>query len=490
MSQFRLKHLIFTSTLLLHASLFSEESTTVNTDRFTLRHIESKGIGYNQGYTTLEAFFIPLNLLEGRWVPFFDARAHIFNNSRPAANIGVGARYLNSRIWGANLYYDFRQTSKLNYNQVSCGLETIGEKIDARINGYFPVGKHTSTRESTAFDYFQGNHMYLIKKEEFALQGVNAELGIHLGRSKKMDFYTAFGPYYFLNNSKQAIGGSFRISIDVKDVFKVEANTSYDSLFRWIGQGQVSLSYAFRPKSFNRLRGRKKISTSFDIRTKILQKVDKFEIIVVDTKKHKSLAINPATGQPFFFLFLDPKQAENGLGTFESPFNTLNHVEALMPLSEPVDEIASSAIMPNVGMRLSALQTQQADTITSLELPPQTETIIHIPSNLPASTPVTLIPEVINTPQMLSQREPMTIIQIPSNLSTPFISPSIIPKVDEITLVPGRGQELQTTLGTVMVPASQKGHPKITHVKDIDYQGKKTHVFVITMEEDDESVKK
>ena len=480
---------LLTAGLLYQASLLSEGLTeeSVHTDRFTLRHIESKGIGYNQGYTTFEAFFIPVEILKGRWVPFLDGRAHIFNNGKPAANVGAGLRYLNSRIWGANLYYDFRKTHKLNYSQISCGLETIGEKVDARINGYFPVGKHTSTHGSTTFDYFKGNQMYLVKKEEFALQGVNAELGIHLGRSKKMNFYTAFGPYYFLNNSKQAIGGSFRISMIIRESFTLEANTSYDSLFKWIGQGQVSIAYAFKPKKFDRLHGRKKNnSPSFDIRSRILQKVDKFEIIVTDTKKHKSLAINPATGQPYFFLFLDPKNPENGSGTFESPFNSLAAIPDLIPITQPPHEILPTPIILSVTQEISIVDN--IPTLTSST--PKEEQIILVPADeltpILTQTP-SIILETPIVPPIIPKAEQIILVpaqQQPLLQMTPILPP-VLPKVEEILLVPGRGQELQTTLGTVMVPASQKGHPKITHVKDIEYQGKKTHVFVITMEDEE-----
>ena len=461
--------------------LFSQENNSdkkfsdyVNTNRFTLRHIESKGIGYNQGYTTLEAFFTPMSTLQGRWIPFFDGRAHIFNNGKPAANVGTGLRYLNTRIWGANIYYDFRKTSKLNYSQISGGLETIGEKVDARITGYFPVGKHTSTRGSTTFDYFKGNHMYLAKKEEYALQGVNAELGIHLGRSKKMSFYTAFGPYYFLNNCHEAIGGSVRVVMGIKDALTLEANTSYDTLFHFIGQGQISLSYAFKPKRFDRLRGKKSRTRAFDIRSRVLQKVDKFEIIVTDFKKQKSLAINPATGQPYYFLFVDPTQTENGIGTFESPFNSLDHIESLpsitIDLSEniPVPLIIKpeSVSLPSVDAEVPSPEIPAVEFIMPTEL-------VDAPSIDLPSIPLPLKPTIDSSS-----------LTVTNSAFTPLAP--VISKSEEILLIPGKGQEIQTTLGTVMVPASQKGHPKITHVKDVEYQGKKTHVFVITMEDDSE----
>ncbi len=92
--------------------------------RITVRHIEPQGIGYNQGYTTLEGFF---SLYNGScdWVPFLDVRAHIFNNGKPAINAGLGTRYLtNRRVWGINSYYDYRNTNRQHYNQVAMGLES------------------------------------------------------------------------------------------------------------------------------------------------------------------------------------------------------------------------------------------------------------------------------------------------------------------------------------------------------------------------------
>ena len=109
--------------------------------RVTARHIDPGGIGYNQGYTTLEGFF-PLYNGWDSWVLFLDARAHIFNNGRPACNAGLGTRYLTqSRAWGLNAYYDYRKTNRQHYNQVGAGLESLGRVWDFRFNGYRCVGR-------------------------------------------------------------------------------------------------------------------------------------------------------------------------------------------------------------------------------------------------------------------------------------------------------------------------------------------------------------
>src|SRR5690348_10439786 len=62
-----------------------------------LRHIENKGIGYKTGYTTLEGF---LAKDWDRFVPFIDARGHIFNDGKWAANAGIGFRSLTNWLGG------------------------------------------------------------------------------------------------------------------------------------------------------------------------------------------------------------------------------------------------------------------------------------------------------------------------------------------------------------------------------------------------------
>lgn len=69
--------------------------------RVTARHIEPGGIGYGLGYTTLEGFFPLYNGWEN-WVVFLDGRGHVFNDGKPAANAGLGVRYLrDARVGGS-----------------------------------------------------------------------------------------------------------------------------------------------------------------------------------------------------------------------------------------------------------------------------------------------------------------------------------------------------------------------------------------------------
>ncbi len=299
---------------------------SVVTDRLTLRHIEARGIGYKKGYSTLEGFFTPTSLVNASVIPFLDVRGHIFNDGKLATNIGIGLRSLSKRVFGINAYYDYRQTSRRNYNQIAAGLESLGEVWDFRINGYLPVGKTKSRFFHTKFDAFKGNHLIISRKREFAMKGVNAEVGGHFKGGSLVDFYAAAGPYYFINEGKQAIGGEGRILATVWDHFGFQLSGSYDSEFKGIVQGEFSFIIPLGGK--RHVTKRKEMSCPVDqaLRERAYQKIDRQEIIVVDRKRRRSTAINPATGKPWEIYFVD--NTSHSQGTFESPFNTLSDAEA------------------------------------------------------------------------------------------------------------------------------------------------------------------
>lgn len=289
--------------------------------RATVRHIESGGIGYKDGYTTLETFIASD---PGWWrvTPFFDARGHIFNNGKWAANVGTGIRALwKERAYGINAYYDYRKTSRFHSNQIGVGLETLGKILDFRINGYLPVGKKVSKPYHTAFKTFSGNHMLLSQKFQTAMKGADAELGFHCGKFKSFDFYAAAGPYYFTGEKTRAVwGGKARVAGMFKDILTLEISDSYDRTFHNKVQAQISLTYSFGPKSKIKEKGRTcKVANMLNDR--MLQPVARQEIIVFDTVRKNAVAMDPSTGLPYFFVFVNNTSSSNG--TYKSPYPTL-----------------------------------------------------------------------------------------------------------------------------------------------------------------------
>ncbi len=291
--------------------------------RVAARHIEGGGIGYNRGYTTLETFLAP-DPNQCPVMPFMDVRGHVFDNGRWAANAGTGMRGIwGCRTYGINAYYDYRNTKKRNYNQVGVGLETLGTLWDFRINGYLPFGKKITSPYNSKFDHFSGHNLILSQKYQFAMKGADAELGFHFAKSRLFDFYAAAGPYYYIGEIGHNIwGGKARISGKFKEYITLEISDSYDRMFHNKFQGQLTFTLPFGGRSRVKKTGACNSCRMADvIVSRMVQPVGREEIIVVGKGKKNATAIDPATGQPYFFVFVD--NTSHSSGTYESPYPTL-----------------------------------------------------------------------------------------------------------------------------------------------------------------------
>ena len=289
--------------------------------RATIRHIEKGGIGYEDGYTTLETF---LASDPSRWklTSFFDARGHVFDNGKWAANAGIGLRtLLGNRAYGINAYYDYRNTGRFHSNQVGAGLETLGKLFDLRINGYFPVGTKNSSPYAATFGSFSGHSMFVSQKYQSAMKGADAEIGFHFAESEFVDCYAAAGPYYFVGDyDSGAWGGKAKISAQFKDILTLEISDSYDKIFRNKFQGQISLSFSFGPKTKVHEQERT-CEVASTLNDRMLQSVHRQEIVVIDHPSTQTIAIDPTTGLPYYFVFVDNTSSSDG--TFESPYHSL-----------------------------------------------------------------------------------------------------------------------------------------------------------------------
>jgi len=314
----------------------STDSCTSSTKHYraSIKHIEGGGVGYNQGYTTFQTF-LALDPDKYLLMPFMDLRGHVFDNGKFAANAGVGFRMIGKgRVYGANVYYDYRNTKRSHHNQIGVGLETLGVRWDFRINGYLPIGNKTShfygaktTLTSPVFEGFQGNNVLLRqtfttqKKKQYAMKGLNMEAAFHILKNEKIDLYAAAGPYYYNYGSKQAVGGQARIGAQIYEYLSLEAINSYDSRFHENIQGRIGINIPFGPKA--KKGGR---SSSCLLSQRLVQDVARQEIIVVDKMRKTtssdviSSAIDPLTGNPYFLVFVD--NTSHSLGTYESPYPT------------------------------------------------------------------------------------------------------------------------------------------------------------------------
>lgn len=288
--------------------------------RISIRHIEGGGIGYNHGYTTFEGFFAP-NAKPFPIMPFLDIRSHIFDNANIAANVGGGIRtVLGCRIYGINAYYDYRNSDAVRYNQAGFGFETLGKRWDIRIDAYLPQGHTITCPCPPTFIGFSGNQMNLLQKYRFAMTGANGELGIHFAKSRFFELYAAAGAYHFAGEIGEKIwGGKARLFCKFKEYFTLELSNSYDKMFHNRFQFQFTVGMPFGGKPEIRTSCHDNISDM--LASRIVQPVERQEIIVVGNTKKCAPAIDPLTHQPFHFVFVD--NTSHSKGTFESPYPTL-----------------------------------------------------------------------------------------------------------------------------------------------------------------------
>ena len=300
--------------------------TEIQANKINIRQMEAGGIGYGQGYTTLEAFLTPTMTFDS-WMPFADLRGHRFDNGLYAFNTGLGLRYLtpsNCTVWGANVYYDYRQTKQVNFKQIGVGLEALGAHWDYRINGYIPFGKRESGYYQAKFKEFKGNNLIVNVKKKFDMYGVNAEAAYHWMPTKNIEVTGALGPYYFTGKFDNfAAGGQARLKAFFLNAISIEGIGSYDNLFKWNGQGQVAFSIPLGPKVKTRGIASSQCNTKTALDLSLVRPVQRFEIIVADSYKQSKTALNPGTDIPLHFIFVNNDPSSTPNGTAENPFVTL-----------------------------------------------------------------------------------------------------------------------------------------------------------------------
>lgn len=113
---FFIPSLFFLFTLFLSAGELPFDCGKYAFSHFDLKYRGNSRMGFDQGYSTASIFVTPSFKHFG--VPFFDGRAHIFNNSYFASNLGVGTRVSNKSgafVFGSNMYYDYSPYAEASF---------------------------------------------------------------------------------------------------------------------------------------------------------------------------------------------------------------------------------------------------------------------------------------------------------------------------------------------------------------------------------------
>ena len=295
--------------------------------RIVAKHREGNGIGYPQGYSSLDGFFS--YSYGGASHPFFDLRAHVFNDGKFAYNAGLGFRSLvesMKTLIGLNFFYDYRDGRHRQFNQIGAGLEFLGKRWDLRFNGYVPIGS-SKKKYFDGFAKFQGNNAIFSKRYEVAMFGFDAGLGGMLAKKKYWDLHAKLGGYYFQGAfGKMFGGGLFELATDITRYITLKGQVSYDNHFKWIAQGEAALNFPLGTH-IRKLHTDLCCGSLAELEDRVAESVDRFEMIVTLKHRKNTKALNPLTGQPLFFAFVD--NTSHSAGTFESPFPTLLQAQNL-----------------------------------------------------------------------------------------------------------------------------------------------------------------
>lgn len=283
--------------------------------QIALRHTEGSGLGYSIGYTSMD-FFVAKPNCDGNLTSFLDVRGHLFNNGKYAANAGGGVRYFSEsldQIWGINAFYDYLQTKRRNYHQVSFGLEVSGNQWDVYINGYVPVGHRTRNIYEFSYNFKAAERDndkkiaipgFLLKaKEQFVMSGVDTLIQFRFCLFDDLRLRVGLGPYLYWGTSektinvfpkthKRALGAQLRADLSYMNYISLETIISYDSYFNWNGQATIVLNIPL-DLIFDLPHSRTQCQ---HVRNKMYRPVTRNEIIVADSLTRRST--NPKVLDP------------------------------------------------------------------------------------------------------------------------------------------------------------------------------------------------
>ena len=322
------------------------ESEPLNLEaRISVTLDSGPGAGYGSTFSSFYAF-VPFAQApeENTW--FGEGRLNLFAHDEVGGNVRIGYRQHDPSkdlVWGGYLGYDLRHTEfNETFHQLGLGAEVMGQRWEARLNGYLPVG---DTRRQVAFAdsgtllsnlRFSGNNLLFdrFRKQtrtfEAAASGFDLEGGYRVFDWESGSLYAYLGTYY-LNAPGEGgyLGARSRLLAELNDVFSVGVGVSTDGNFGTNFTLQFGATFGGRP-------ARKQDETPAEsVVARLGQPVRRQETIAIDQQQADSIdqvqgdvARNPVTGQPWQFFHVTDG-ATGGNGTFESPFGQVTNAIAL-----------------------------------------------------------------------------------------------------------------------------------------------------------------
>jgi hypothetical protein len=293
--------------------------------RYSLRRDFGNGVGYQSGFTYLEAF-VPVWQTPGESLTFLNARIVNFDDdSFWETQVGGGARWLvDGSVLGVNGFWDGRNDTLGFYNQLGFGFELLREKWEFRSNFYFPIGTTRNVAGTTfANPRFTGTNIAVDRQIATvnAMQGWDIEAGRQVPSChESLRTYAYLGYYHYQAANVPSVDG-FRARLESWYDETVSTNLAIqrDDVFGTTVTGGLSLHFGGVPKG-----SRSANPLAAKLGNRVVR--DPNIVLQASTQTRTELATD-AAGAPIEVRHVSSNALPGGNGSVENPYRTLTALQ-------------------------------------------------------------------------------------------------------------------------------------------------------------------
>ena len=354
----------------------SAEVTTETFPSFNPRlgvRYNTKGSGYD-AFTSFEGF-VPLFQTPGKNVTFLEGRLLLDDKDYISGNLVLGHRILSDsgkRVIGTYVSFDKRNTGSNAFNQLGLGFESLGD-VDFRANAYLPVdnGRRPMNDGFTGGAVFSGNNLFLQRRYETALHGIDAEIGTRLTRLGSGDIRAYAGGYYYGgDNIEDTFGWKARLAANPTDALNLNITVQNDPLFNTSALFTIGFTFPGSGASRAKTDQERLIARMADF-TERQAIIPVARDVQTDFSQPVTI-INSANNQAQQLRVIQVAAGGTGTGTAEAPLGTGNLASALTSASSgnivyvngaPSITLANTLTVPAGVQLLSSGPVQTVNTV-------------------------------------------------------------------------------------------------------------------------------
>ena len=187
---------------------------------------------------------------------YLDPQAAYGSDEQWYADLGLGYRWIqnDAAILGGYVFAGHSQvTNQSGFWIANPGVEALGSRWDARINGYIPIGSRSD--DKGVFSFIQSNQLFfsghtqssfatisVIDETQQIGDGVDAKVGYQVFRNVPLKAY--LGAYFFnISNADNVRGGAAGVEYWFDQHVKTFVNYTYDNLQHSTVVGGLAVSF-------------------------------------------------------------------------------------------------------------------------------------------------------------------------------------------------------------------------------------------------------